>query len=379
MISRKFSGIKDLGLFNVLMLIANFFFILFLLLSYLAVHQSPQNSWLLPFFGILYPYFVIINLFFLIYWLLRRRWLFILSAVTILAGWNHPGRNFQFGFSSTTEQEADAFKLVTYNVKNLSNDNVDLLEPQVRRKIIGYLSEAEADIACLQEFSVVHPDPDAFIDSVSLILGLPYHAYSQYSYRPLKRLDAIFIFSKFPIIHFEPVRKDDMHNFALLADILIGKDTVRLFNVHLESIRLRQEDYTFISEFDLQFDDNENIKEGSGRILKKLKKAFALRSIQVDYLSAMIRQSPYPVILCGDFNDTPNSYTYQKLSVNMNDSYIESGKGLGNTYIGNLPSFRIDYILYSNFFTSWSSHRDLVEYSDHYPVSCYIGIRKNDD
>ncbi|MCU0370021.1 MAG: hypothetical protein MUC31_01290, partial [Bacteroidales bacterium] len=221
---------RRLGIFNSLVLIFNILFILALCLSYLSVHVSPEKSWILPFFGLLYPYLVIFNLFMVIYWILRRRWLFLLSAITLVAGWHHLDRTIQFRSEKPAPQNRNYFKVTSYNVKNLSNDNVDLLEPEIRNKILRYLDNEHPDILCLQEFSVVHPDPDSFIDSISDRLTMPFHAYTQYSEKPRKRIDAIFIFSKFPILDFHPFEKDDMHNYALSADLLVGNDTVRVFN-----------------------------------------------------------------------------------------------------------------------------------------------------
>lgn len=372
----KKSGRRKLGLFNSLILVINIIFAFALLLSYLSVHVSPEKSWILPFFGLLYPYILIINFFLLIYWIIRRRWLFLLSALTVVAGWNHMARTVQLCSSSIMHSNHETFKIISYNVKNLSNDNVDLNEPEIRNKILTYLDDADADIICLQEFSVFHPDPEAFIDSVSKRLNLPYHAHSQYTEIQRKRIDAVFIFSKFPITSFNLIKKDDIHNYGLFADLLIGQDTIRLFNTHLESLRLKHEDYNFISELDLQFEENENIKARTISILRKIKTAFSRRALQVDNLAAQIRNSPYPVILCGDFNDSPNSYTYQQLTHNLNDAFIESGSGLSNTYIGKLPSYRIDYILYSDHFISGDYKREMVRYSDHYPLSCSFGVRQ---
>jgi endonuclease/exonuclease/phosphatase family metal-dependent hydrolase len=369
------SGRKRLGLFNSLILVFNILFVSALLLSYLSVHISPQQSWLLPFFGLVYPFLILINLFLVIYWLIRKRWLFLLSALGIAIGWNHAERTVQIRQKVEKPSDVQAFNVITYNVKNLSNDNVDLLEPEVRNNIIDYIDAREPDIICLQEFSIVHPNPDAFLDSLSSRLGMPYHAYSLYLEKVRKRINAIYIFSKFPIINFNAIRKDELHNFALFADMIIGADTVRVYNIHLESLRLRQEDYKFISDLDRQAEDKESVKEGSSRILKKMKTAYSKRAFQVDSLMSSLQKSPYPVILCGDFNDTPNSYAYQQISANLTDSFLESGQGFGNTYSGKLPSYRIDYIMYSNYFTSWESKRERVNYSDHYPVSCWIGKR----
>jgi len=376
MAENKTSGNKRLGFFNSFILIVNILFIFALALSYLSVHVSPVKSWILPFFGLLYPFLIIINLFFVIYWILRLRWLFLISAIFILAGWNHLERLVQFSSPGTPSADSSSFKVISYNVKNLSNDNVVLIKPQIRSKILDFLDEEDADILCLQEFAIVHPDPEAFIDSLSDRLEMPFHAYIQYFEKPRKRIDAIFTFSKYPILNSGSVKKDNQHNYALFTDLLMDKDTVRLFNIHLESLRFKHEDYNFISEFDLQFEENEDIQEGSRRIFEKLKTAFARRASQVDNLSSCIIQSPYPVILCGDFNDTPNSYAYQQLTVNLKDGFMESGKGFGNTYIGKLPSYRIDFVLYDDYFVSWNCSRKLIKLSDHYPVTCIMGKRQ---
>jgi len=375
MVKKTKSGSKGLGIFNILVLIFNIIVLAALLLSYLAVHVSPEKNHLLPFFGLVYPYLVLINLFFMIYWMFRRRWLFVLSFIGVFAGWNHISRTFQVGGGDSGLTIQNQFKVITYNVKNLSNDNVDMLEPSVRNKIVSFLEMENADLVCMQEFAVVHPDPDAFIDSLSVVLDLPYHAHSLYHTKPRRLMDAISIFTRFPILREGPINKDYLHNYGLYADIYTGKDTIRIVNVHLESIRLKHEDYKFISKFDLQFEEDENVKESSKRIFNKLSIAYETRAMQVDTLVSFLKTSPYPVILCGDFNDTPNSYTYQQLSSRLEDAFIESGKGFGNTYVGNLPSFRIDYILYDDRFIARDYTRLPVRYSDHYPISCWFGLR----
>jgi len=373
------SGKKRLGFFNSLILVVNLGFLIGLGLSYMSVHISPEKNWILPFFGLIYPFLLMINLFFMIYWMIRKRWIFLVPAIVILAGWGHISRTFQVRFADGSPSGRHPVKVLTYNVKNLSNDNVDLIDPAIRDKIIGYLVDQNPDIICMQEFAVVHPDPEAFIDSLSMVLDMPYHAHTLYLARPRRLIDAMFIFSKFQIIHEAPINKDNVHNFGIQADLLIDNDTVRLLNVHLESIRLKHEDYSFISELDLKFEEDENLQEGSKRIFNKMRTAFANRAAQVDSLASFIKNSPYPVILCGDFNDTPNSYTYQQLTKDLRDAFMESGAGFGNTYIGNLPSFRIDFILYDDYFTSMNCRRDLVKLSDHYPLSCLVDLRQNNN
>jgi len=199
---------------------------------------------------------------------------------------------------------------------------------------------------------------------------MSYIDYARYNTEKItKRLDAIITFSKYPILSSQSIKQEEGHNFCLINDLLIGGDTVRLFNVHLESVRLKHEDYTFIDELDLKFKEEENLKEGSMRIFNKLKTAYARRSLQVGLLKEELDRSPYPVILCGDFNDTPCSYTYQALARDKRDAFIERGKGLGNTYAGGLPSLRIDYILFDPSFQAVGFEIGKHKLSDHYPIS----------
>lgn len=364
---------RKLGFIGGLVLILNILAVIALSLSYLSGHVSPEKSWILPFFGLLYPYLFMLNLLFILYWAVRFKWPVFISLIAVLAGWQQVGRTVQWMAKPSATENHWTFRLMSYNVKNLSNDNVRLVDAEVRNQILHYLKSENPDILCLQEFYLDHPDPEAFIDSISAELGLPYHDYATYAVKATRRIGAIFTFSRFPIIHSKGLKKDETHHYSLYSDIATPGDTFRLFNVHLESVRFRQEDYKFISDLDLQFEQNENISEGSRRILSKLKSAYARRAGQVDSLVSLIETSPYPVILCGDFNDTPASYTYRQLTKKLKDAFVESGSGFGNTYIGKLPSFRIDYILVDEYFATWEFERDLVRYSDHYPVSCHIG------
>lgn len=160
----------------------------------------------------------------------------------------------------------------------------------------------------------------------------------------------------------------------MFADVVINRDTIRLYNLHLESIHFGSEDYTFYShltEPDNETDiENVHLKEGSKRLLWKLRRAFVLRSSQVEMLYKHLAASPYPVVLAGDFNDTPSSYTYHQLTRNLHDSYIDAGSGfLESTYAGKFPNFRIDYILYSSQFRSAFYQKFDVSLSDHYPIT----------
>jgi endonuclease/exonuclease/phosphatase family metal-dependent hydrolase len=156
--------------------------------------------------------------------------------------------------------------------------------------------------------------------------------------------------------------------------VIIEKDTFRIFNNHLQSFRLKRMERSFVEEV-TDPADNEAL-DAMKSLSLSLKKGFIRRAQQAESLKATIDKSPYPVIVAGDFNDTPVSYSYRKIRKGLNDSFVRSGYGAGFTYRGNYPPNRIDYILYDNRLESRYFEILKVRYSDHYPVEAYL--RKSD-
>jgi endonuclease/exonuclease/phosphatase (EEP) superfamily protein YafD len=168
-------------------------------------------------------------------------------------------------------------------------------------------------------------------------------------------------------------RLETKNYFAIYTDILYDSDTIRVYNLHLESIRFGDEDMSFYSHLTNPGTETPPLKPGSQKIMWKLKKAFFNRAKQVDILAKDIKNCPYPVIICGDFNDTPLSYSYNKLVSGLNDAYKSAGYGIfGETYAGKLPAFRIDYIFYCDFFSASGYRKFEVNLSDHYPIAAIL-------
>ncbi|MFM7216862.1 MAG: endonuclease/exonuclease/phosphatase family protein, partial [Bacteroidota bacterium] len=245
---------------------------------------------------------------------------------------------------------------------------------ETRERIFRFLSEESPDIICFQEFytseNPKHPMPNR--DTLLRVLGAPF-SHLRYSIT-LRETDhwGIATYSKFPIVHKGQVRFDGpTNNVCLYSDISVGEDTIRVYNVHLESIRFRKEDYRFIEN--LGNDEVEQDELAGGlNILRRLKRAFVKRARQVDKIESEVTKSPYPVLLCGDFNDTPTSYAVKQLSTELKDAFRESGRGFGKTYSGPFPSFRIDYIFHDKRIRSFDYQTHHGNLSDHFPISCKV-------
>jgi len=337
---------------------ANILFAGLLLLVYLAVYLPSDSYWPAAFLGFLYPYLLLINLLFLgIYSSLKSKKLLV-SLCILLIGYQH-----LFNFVQPLPNfgsEEKGLKVLTYNVHHFSKENGRISTG--RPMIIEYLRRVNADIICLQEtrlFKTGKLSPEMIRDGLP---GIKYYhlAHSISNAGPMT-------LSKFPIVKLGEIRFEKSANMVLFSDILLRKgDTIRVYNCHLQSYRITPEDYSLTDPG--KSGTNEQQLREARLISRKMILAFKFRAKQARTVAVHIKKCPYPVIVCGDFNDTPLSYTYHSLSRGLNDAFAEAGFGISNTYNSFLPLFRIDYILYSQSFSAVSYQRDNIELSDHYPV-----------
>ncbi|MCE9538300.1 MAG: endonuclease/exonuclease/phosphatase family protein [Bacteroidetes bacterium] len=343
-----------------------------LLISYFAPYVSPENFWFLAFFGLAYPVFVILNILFVIYWVgqLKRRMFY--SLIILLGGWSYIWEYGQINFNNIPDKSKKTIKIMSYNVRlfdlyNWSN------KVGTRNKMLELISDESPDIMCLQEFSTGDSTSTQFnnVDTLKKF-NKAKNSYIEYTNTIRKKNHyGVAIFSAFPIIRNGKIIFDaNSNNICIYSDIKINKDTVRVYNVHLQSIHLGYDDYKFMD--DIMHNKKTEELEKSKNILKRIKRAFIKRSIQTELVAEHISKSPYPVIVCGDFNDPPASYTYHTISKDLEDAFVESGNGFGRTYAGKFPSFRIDYILHSKIFKAYDFRTIREELSDHFPVCCYL-------
>jgi len=360
-----------------LFLLLNGLAVLLLVISYFSVYINPKSFSIIAFFGLGYPIILAINLLFIIFWFFVKLRYGFISILFILLGWNHMGRLVQFNPSNELTANASQIKILSYNIQNFVKENTSttkyIQDFENQQEITNFIAKEKADIICLQE---VLYDKENF-EQFPIQYGEKFNCQYSYSrnYYPNRKnkIDALVIFTHYPIInkgYFEYLDK----TIGIYCDILMENDTVRLYNLHLASIHFRREEYDFISDITKQ-QDQEEFKANSLKVISKMNTAFIKRGYQTNILTAHISKSPFPVIICGDFNDTPSSYAYRKISKNLKDAFVESGKGFGITYAGkNFPAFRIDFIFHDTRFTSGDFQRHKIPYSDHYPISCSLMI-----
>ncbi|MFW5792813.1 MAG: endonuclease/exonuclease/phosphatase family protein [Bacteroidota bacterium] len=355
--------------------------IILLLLSYIAPFVSPAKFWPLAFIGLSYPGLLLINIGFILYWILRYKKYFILSLIAVLLGYSQLNSLFQWNYSSTEINEKNTnIKLLSYNVRvfDIYNYGSDWKHRYGNRdNIFNFLTREDFDIICFQEF--VHDKSGNFKtqDTLSSFLKAK-NFHSEYS-KSSRNVNffGLATYSSYPIINRgKIVFETHGGNLCIYSDILINNDTVRVYNVHFESIGLSPEDHIYVENIiSANSDTNDDIKSSGRRVLGRLKIAFIRRALQSQEVAEHISESPFPVILAGDFNDTPSSYVYRLLSKQLYDSF-KKGRGLGQTYLGAIPGFRIDYIMHSEEFETLQYNTGKEEYSDHYPI--WVLLKKRD-
>ncbi len=343
-----------------------------LILSNLASIISPLDISVLVLFGLLFPYFLWFNFAFLIFWgLLRNKNLFISLVIIILS---LPIINDTYRFFPKHDKTSahNKFRVLSYNVRvfdlyNWSHNKA------TQDKIFQQVRTIHPDIACFQEYFTSSGSDFHIHDS--LIQNQNFHYSHLYLNVKLKSGNnfGIATYSSFPIVNKELIPFNDSKNLAILSDIKIDDDTLRVINCHLESVRFLAQDYQLIDSISV-LSDQKHRKQFNGlrgRILKAAKQ----RAQQARIIYNEIEKSPYPVMVCGDFNDTPSSYTYHRIASIMNDSFLFHKFGMGGTYTRFFPPLRIDYILYQNRIACHTFKTIRSNYSDHFPITGEYSLR----
>jgi len=329
--------------------------VLVTLLAYLSPLVSPVVFWPLSVLGIIFPWLLLFNLFFIFFWLIQRRWHALLSIGVILVGWGQVKSLVGFQAPALVGPDQENLRVSTlncYGLQDREHGNRQMEESQ----LMAVLKGEDPDILCLQEF----PYQRELAEKYSTYLL----EHSEFKFAYQER-GGLVIFSRYPLSGKHSIYFENKANGYQYVDVDVGGSNIRLFNVHLQSNSL-----TFLAE---KVAERGNFQEKEtwmnvGGMIGRYKKAAAMRVRQINEISGAISESPYPVILCGDFNDVPQSYIYRQLSGLLKDSFKETGSGLGVTYSGAIPGLRIDYVFISPQLHAYSHQIENVGFSDHRQV-----------
>lgn len=338
-----------------------------LMAAYLSNYISPQwISWF-AFLGLAYPYLLAANLIFALWWALRLKVKIVLPVFAIALGYWLIPYYYKMGGHNNMVAAGESLKVMTYNVHNL-NISGWLEGEDIPQQIKSLIETENPDVLILQEFARLREE---------LKIDMPY----KYSRVGEKYGDAgQVIYSRFPIVesgvHTLPKPKGSLKtNYVPWVDIAWNDHHIRVMNLHLYSIGLRKEYYEDLEN--LSSKNQDELQKDFYKIGGSLKRAFERRSYQVDYIDSLIAKEEKPLIVAGDFNDPPCSYSFHQLNKNLEDSYLSTGSGWQHTF-NNSPylPLRIDYILYSDDRFHCHSHKVIHQkLSDHYPVVAEFSLR----
>ncbi|MHC2991431.1 endonuclease/exonuclease/phosphatase [Pontibacter sp. HJ8] len=363
-------------------IILNILVVLWVLLGVLCLQVPPYEFWPAGFLAFSLPGALVLNFFFFIYWLLRGSWYVFLPLAVVGLGWNHYGRLVAINWEQEPPQGAKTLQVLSFNV-HIFNAYEKIVQgvPQVSTDMVDWIATHPADVFCLQEFySRVNSSEFNNFNRI----GKRYDRYvfaSTYQGDRIKADLGIAIFSRYPIIQgntiYFPNTPRRSANRAAWVDVNVKGDTIRIYAVHLQSMSIKAED---IENTYSAIGDEASFKKESRNLARRLRMGFKERALQVQQLLEHVRTSPYPVIVSGDFNDIPFSYTYQELVKELNNSFEEAGNGVGATYNGPLPFLRIDNQFYSEGLEAYDfkTHYEMG-LSDHFPISATYVIQPKGD
>ena len=317
---------------------------LLLLIAYILTYVPPKTFSLLSVLSLAVPVLILCNLLFFLYWLSRLKKQLLLSLLVLLLGFNYITSIHKFTGSKTVEDSAN-FSVMNYNVR-LFNLFDWLPNKTIESDILEFIKKEKPSILCIQEY---HKSDEFILDG--------YFKFENVSDGKVKSGQAIF--SKFPIINSGSIEFPNTSNNAIFVDVIKSSDTIRIYNLHLQSSKVS----TKVSQLK---------KESSEKLTQKIGEAFKMQQSQAELVLAHKKKCKYKTIISGDFNNTAYSYVYTKIKGNHLDAFEIAGNGFGKTFDFNYVPLRIDFILVDNSFKVNGFKNYTIKLSDHFPIKAVL-------
>jgi len=338
---------KKLHLFDKIVFVLNAIVATVLLLSLILPFLPPKTFSFLSVLSLGVPLLILLNVLFFLYWLIKIKKQLVLSLFVLFIGYVIHGSLYKFSSSNDIHID-NPIKVMNFNVR-LFNLYDWIKENDIDVKIVKFIQSENPDILCIQDY---HTN-----SKVDL-------SFCKYKFEKIsgnKIHNGQIILSKFPIINSGSLEFPNTNNNAIFADVVKGKDTIRIYNIHLQSLKI---------------DTNvEKLKEeGSERLFKQVENTFKRQQFQSELFLLHKSQCPYKIIICGDFNNTAYSYVYRKIRGNLNDTFKEAGSGFGRTYAFKFFPVRIDFIFADDSFIVNTFKTYDNDLSDHYPIMTSLSL-----
>lgn len=319
---------------------------------------DPANNMFAAYIALGKPILVAINAILLIYWLIRLRYWLWMPLVGLAVNYQYIASMYQI-YNPTKYANESRLKVLTYNVHSFGNEITGFSA----KEFADIMNKEEVDVACFQEYR-------GNGDFTGKDLYDTYSKTFPYSYIPEEKSQAIY--SRYPIKQSQIIEFPNTNNSAIWVDLDINGMTIRVINVHMQTTsfdRMRSKaaqargarDEEREEEIYLEYTDN-------------LKENMIRRTEQAKLISSLVSATEYPVILCGDFNDTPGTFTYETLKRNLKDGFITAGEGYAATYRGFYNLLRIDYLFHSPLLEGIKYRVMPYDMSDHNPVYLEVGL-----
>lgn len=371
------------------------FVLLGLLLSVVA-EQVPGGHWALaPLLALTVPLWLALVGLLALAWVLRRRRIALLPLAALALAWPQVQRGLPLHWAGLQAQlngtgplgagtkapQPRSLRLLSANVRIFNvYAHLRRADPTAPAKAMAWLAASPADVLCLQEFyqepaGVRSADGDLFRVGEKLGAGSGRQVFISKSLtNPMGAQFGLAIFSRLPIVGRGEIAFGRLsQNHAMWVDVAGPGpgDTVRIFNAHLQSMSMDEGDLVAAGS------SKAGLRRKGRGLLGRFARGAAARAWQADTLVVRIARSPYPVLLAGDCNDLPYSYSYSRLAGSLQNAWATVGFGPGNTYHGRLPPLlRIDQQFAG---PQWQVlacrvHTE-IPYSDHFPVEALYQLR----
>lgn len=317
--------------------------ILYVAASLIAYFNYQQFSYM-GFVALAFPYLLVVLFFLCLFWLFAKPMVAFIPLLLIAVGYNQIMVTFAYHATATFTQQKQqqCLRIVNWNIQGFNGLSKHTnTQPLVRKEVVASIMRLQADVVCLQEFNH-NFFKKANANNIALFsANYPFYYFSTDTKKQNGYASGIIIFSKFPLIDSGKIKYPKGESLAFV-DIKYNQQIIRVYTTHLQSFQFKKEDYNNIDKVA----DNEHDAYYAGRnIITKMKPAFKRRALQANIVKTELASCKYPMVITGDFNDVPTSYTYHTIRGNMQDAFLAKDFGIGKTYIALAPTLRIDYIL----------------------------------